>query len=584
MTSRRFLLTLCLLAAFLPLAVEAGMPVPDADGRPLVVNVESASLADWYLNYKEDDQARNIRPDDYVKLHERLKMDLTWAPWFAGVRLDGYYYPDPLVVKARSGSNGWSSSPYSQNAFRPEKVYIGFDDDPLKVTLGDFYQTLGRGLALSMVRRSEDFYDNTLRGTRVEFHKERTRALAFAGLTNTLNVDLVTEKAGPDPNDLIGGLRVEQGFGKVAVVGLHATATQFAALLTPEQRRFVVEDKTLIWGGNIEFPEIAETVTLYFEGAYMQRGGRKSDPRDTSAVLPVSMNGFGLYGSANAHVADLTLLAEGKYYDSFQFRRYKDPLQLTDPATGRSRPPPPGANFADDVWYNDPPNLEKEDVELKRNDGAASGFRVRADYDVKAWGARPYANFYYSRNRAQKLNPSTAGGFGETVERGDRIWHAYGGLTQTAGPVEIIAEGGYRDEYRDETSEPLENVTHAKAAVKAAVAPKHSITGEGAYRLKREKALPVRTTNEFDGTLSYSFSGWFSASFLYTFQAYDFPPAQGQSTSESYFAGEVKSDFADWVEIALFGGEVKAGYRCFGGICRRIPKFEGLKARLVFRY
>ncbi len=574
----RYLLIFILLG--LPSASQAGVLVNDLGDHPLLLSVDSTTISEWHSKYKENENQANIEADDFVKLQETLRMNVGWERWEAGFRLDALYYPDPLEVRtvAPQGSTLPSQTyGYSEDAVRLEKIYGTYRDDNVTVTLGDFTQTLGRGIALSITRRAEDFYDNSLRGARIAFRGDATRATGFAGLTNTLNTDLYTEKVNSDPNDLIGGFEIAQRFADVFTLEMHAVGTQHGATLSQAERRFLTEDKTLIWGASLELTDIAQLLSLYVEGDYMMRSGRKIDIEDARHIRPTQADGYAVYASLDLYYENFTFLGEYKHYDTFQFRRTKNPIDL------QGRDAPGGTTFTDDIWYHDPPNLEKEDMELHLNEGTAQGFRLRADYLFDSIGMQPYVNYYFSINRSEKLEPSQ-GGFGENVSKGYRIHHAYGGLTQFIGAVELIAEGGFRDEYHAENSVEYQEIIHAKLALKAPLAENHGLEAEAIYRRKDEQSAPVRLTDEVETTLSYTYKGRYSFAFLYTYQSIDVPDTSGDDTQDHYFAGEIKARFTDWAELSVFGGQVKSGYRCFGGVCRQIPKFEGVKGKLVLRY
>src|SRR3989339_311654 len=91
----------CAALLLLTQAARAGVLAGSAGGKPLLFSVDSSTLAEWHHAYVEGDQAAGVSPDDYVKLHERLKLELIWEPLTVGARLDGYYYPDQLVVRSQ---------------------------------------------------------------------------------------------------------------------------------------------------------------------------------------------------------------------------------------------------------------------------------------------------------------------------------------------------------------------------------------------------------------------------------------------------------------------------------------------------
>ena|GEM_PF-336691 len=78
----------------------------------------------------------------------------------------------------------------------PSKLWLGYKNDWLEATVGDFYQQLGRGLILSVRKIDEVGVDTTIRGAKLRIGKSigdtRIEASAFAGQFNPIRIDYPT--------------------------------------------------------------------------------------------------------------------------------------------------------------------------------------------------------------------------------------------------------------------------------------------------------------------------------------------------------------------------------------------------------
>ncbi len=555
--------------------------------RPLTWTVDDVFVAEWHRQH-EFEGGPLVLKDDFVKLKNILQTDLRWNRFQAGMRLELLYYPDPLVqerlrrvVPQPQDAPVLFHQPASSNDYRFEKYYLVYDGDNLRVDLGDYYVTFGRGLALAMRKEGEGEIDNTLRGAKIEFRYQDTTATALVGLTNTINVDPTHEWPQEDPYDLIAGVRLEQRLFDTLSLGLHLVDTHFALLESDDTRRFVGENQATILGMSIDVPDILGYASFYLEGNQIRREGREVT-ESLNDFRYVSDTGTGVYGSFSAYVENFVLTAEYKRYDDFFFRRGRAPLGyiLED-----GQEIPEGLDFFEDVYYHNLPTLERTDIETNRVYGNDQGFRLRAEYNAVSTGTQPYAVLYYTVNDTSEQGTTNLGGFGspDAERQGDRIWHGYAGLTQAIGEVELFVDAGFRDEWSLDDKQELLELIHVKAGVSAPVVHGHVLGFEGFY-LRKDYQLLKQLEDDLDLTFSYTFVNWFSASLLYTFQSKDFLPSAGDDESNHFVAGEITSAFSDIVEISIFGGQVRESVRCYGGFCRRVPPFEGVKGKVRVRF
>ena len=224
----------------------------------------------------------------------------------------------------------------------------------------------------------------------------------------------------------------------------------------------------------------------------------------------------------------------------------------------------------DDILYNDQPTLERQDLDLAGTYYDDQGGRLKLEYALAATNTRPYLAAYYDRRHDPDHDT-----------RDNQTWHLYGGMTQYFGRTELILDGGFRDE-RDRTRDVgLKRLAHAKLSLAGPVAPGHTLGLEAQY-LRKDEVAARHAADIGDFVLSYTLSRVFSASFFYTLEFRDYLPSEGGDSWHHLFAAEIRSRFSSTVEFSLFGGQIREGVRCYGGACKKIPAFEGVKGRLIF--
>ena len=550
--------------------------VAKIEERSLQLDVDNILRLEWH-NDHEFGGGPDISTDDYFKIADSLILRLRYGGFSLGAEGTVHYYPDSLVLRRYLRSiDDFLETPASSDDFRLDHIYLEYRDKIFDVSLGDFYATFGRGLALSMRKQGQGEVDNSLQGGRLELRIADTRIHLLAGFSNTLNVDPNHETAQSDPHDLVGGLRLEQRLADTFLLSAHYVGSKFGALEGSGRQRFLPEDQTHIWGGTLEFPDIAGYLSLYFEGNYMRRSGREVN-EDLSDFRTVEDQGYGIYSSVSLYIENFTLVGEYKLYQDFIFKRSRAKLAYILP---EGEEPPDDLEFFEDIYYNDVPTLERSDIETNRDYGNDHGFRLRGDYRVESTDTEPYAALYFTVNKHSGSNTGSIGGFGSAGDiLGDMIWHAYGGVTQHFGPIELYGDIGFRDEKSRDSGEELQEMIHAKLGVSAPLVPRH-VLGVETFFLQKDYQLLKQLERNLDLTLSYSFARYFTLSFLYTLQQKDFLPADGEDQLDHFVAGEFRTNYLNWLEVSVFAGPVRESYRCYGGFCRRVPPFEGVKTRI----
>jgi|GEM_PF-5899620 len=550
----------------------------------VILDLENVLGVEWHNNHKLEANNPRLKSDDYLKISESLLARLRWGKFSIGLEMEGLYYPDKLMeIKILSAPNtpnpSYQETAVSDNSFNLNRYYLTYNSKLLKIDVGDYYVTLGRGLALSMRKEGENEVNNTLRGGKVELRYKDTRATALAGFANVLNIDPNHERTQSDPFDLISAFRVEQRLAKYFSLGTHFVNAKFGALESGSKQQFIADKETYIAGGSLEIPDIADYLSFYFEGNYIYRNGRKVNS-SIDGYDDVNDDGFGLYGNVSLYVDRFTLTAEYKNYNDFLFRRARAKIDyLTEEDTQALD----SLEFFEDIYYNNVPNLELKDIETNRDYGNDHGGRVKAEYNFEESGTVPYLVGYFTFNQHSGGSNALGGLGGDSDAKWDRIWHVYGGLTQYIGSYEIYANGGYRNEYSRENERKILDLIHVKAGATIPLVQDHTLTLEAFFQRKNSELLGEKEY-DLDLTLGYAFSRYISLSFLYTLQKKDFDAGLADDFTEHFIAGEIRSTPVSWMDISIFGGQVRESQRCYGGFCRQVPAFEGVKGKVKIRF
>ena len=198
--------------------------VPDVGGRPLTIDITNTTVVDYHFNNRDDSlfNVPTLVNDNYGEWIDRLNLQLSWWRLRLGMRLDTavyYHQPDrgtvaaivadqkPLIdsgakvagIDPRISANDYANNFYRElhsrylRAIYPSKLFVGYGQPGVDVTVGDFYAQLGRGLVFSVRKIDELAVDTTVRGVKVVADREvgpvHLGATLFGGQMNPLRVD-----------------------------------------------------------------------------------------------------------------------------------------------------------------------------------------------------------------------------------------------------------------------------------------------------------------------------------------------------------------------------------------------------------
>lgn len=537
-------------------------PTASADG----VRLTNTATAQYRL-YRFVSGERQGEEVPYGLLLDRLNLVGAAGDFTGSARIDGMLFIDPPEQPPGEGE-------FRDDA-RVERLTVGYrigaGAGDVELTVGDFYRQLGRGILLSLRKEDEIGVDIALRGGQAAYVGEVFDAAAFAGRTNPVNLDNVSEdfvgvlvegleraadrspRLQADPDDVVAGAEVklrELGPMQVAAHGVFLGAAY-------QQGTSAVDQHTLGVGASVEVPSLGDIGSLYLEGAW-QRHDRE-DMLASGRTSTSSEDGLAAYGLAELFFGDVSVLVEGLYLDAITMNG--------SPNAVLGRP------FA----YNQPPTLERIDQEVLNNRDVLGG-RVRVDYTLLDGDMTVYGN-----GMLRKTDP------GEPAEV-TQI-HAFGGidLYYDDGSSRLAASGGWRDE--DQTppggeASDLKSMTHAEGEWL------HAFDGWALHVATlnefRTLASPTGTDEYIRGStlagLEFSRVAWiegFAEHLSLTFEfGYDDQDESGDARN-LFYAGIVDWTLDGRLRARATVGTQRGGLKCIGGVCRIFPEFAGARLDLI---
>jgi hypothetical protein len=217
----------CALAAVLAcvtVSTEASaLDLPGPKDEPIGLDITNTTVLDYRFDNRNNNplsfNPRTVVDDYYGEWINRLNVQATWWRFRAGVRLDSALYvltpthTDAQRLASEQIALARRLSPTTPtpdlatfterfdrelntrfvNTIYPAKLFLGYNQPGLDITVGDFYAQLGRGLVLSVRKIDELAIDTTIRGAKAvaehDFGPVHIGATLLAGLMNPLRFD-----------------------------------------------------------------------------------------------------------------------------------------------------------------------------------------------------------------------------------------------------------------------------------------------------------------------------------------------------------------------------------------------------------
>lgn len=547
---------------------------PPVDRRPVTVGGAEDVEARLYVGETPE--------QSYVEQVSRTNLLASGKRWSAGLQLDQVLllsnaYVDDFGLETRSvdllaPETRW---PLEDAYANPEKVFVIAFDRAWEVTVGDFYASLGRGIALNVARRTDIDVDTSLTGVRAAYQPGAWTVIALSGLTNPQQVlqDNRNREISPGLAHAVSAARVERyGLGKRGRLDLavHGVAYTLAA-----------RDAT-----GLGFVRYAETPHAVVTGGSAALNGLAKGSLDAfvevDAQLPVrtgegaTPRGIAAYSALTAYAGSWVLQLEGKRYAGMES------VNLLPASEGYELLTPPSLEYE---------RVITEDSAAATNSSDIFGARLRADVALVPGRTVPYASVAVFRDRARE----DALHFNRAPET---VVHPIVGLQQFgAGKNQgfhTFLNAGARVDRRDvgEAGEDYGSDVQLHADIEIGPVPmEHGF--DLAFAVERfewgNNAQQQSDYVEIESALSWH--GPFHTVLVAYVDYSDNPLVKGGSVGSAgnvsdnvYSAGELQWQPNSRSTLKAFYGAYKAGIRCSGGQCRRLPAFEGARVSAAFTF
>ena len=471
-------------------------------------------------NGKDDD-------DNYAVLIDRLNLGLSAGPLSTTARLDTNLF-------ASAPSDAYTSQT------RLERLNVTWTWRDLELVGGDFYQILGRGIALNVRKLNEAGVDIAIQGARAAWQGEHFGGLIFAGQANPQNIDSINQRFVEDPHDLLAGAQ-----GEMNVLGLHAGA--FGVALKPSEqlldREGIPFDFTANAGGFAEVPDVTDLFALPFVDAmsvYVEGLGQLRRAADSLA------QGYGAYGLVESQLHDLALVTEAMVLRDFDMRGSRNSALQTP------------------FLYNQPPTLERID-QLVVNSRDVAGVRQRAEYYLTALNLLLYAN---GMARINDFRTDS-----EVYQL-----HAYGGvaLRYGQGHSRLGLAVGVRDERPEKLLQGRQflGMTHLDVDLLHQLWPGIDFHFTSNSQFWRQDGRPFQRGSTLVGLES---GGVYALTFEF---GYDTQNAS-LDVNRFYYALIAQLHLTENTTFRGTAGTQRGGIKCVAGICREYPAFSGVQGVVV---
>lgn len=503
------------------------------------------------LDYHHDNFNGNPYDDRYADIRNRLNLKLVVDEYSISTRLDTVTFVSPPAIPA-----GENQAPYLDR-YAPEKISAGYQGQTLKVTLGDFYAAIGRGLALQVRKIDELGLDTTLTGAKLELDLDRIELSALSGFSNPTNFEIY-EKTLADTWDWLSGLRAVVRLGERYRLGAHGVA----AIIDP----FEVNDsdegsrlprQAFIGGASFEIPDLWQAGNLYFEADWMGKSVPITEQRDEFHQA------LAAYLSTNLFAGDWTFQAEFKALDDWELY---------------SLPPSKGGRYRSDlrIDYLVPPLLEPDDLEISNNHDLTGG---RLGVSLRPGGGDTLLKLSAALFYAQDL--------GEGLHRW--IHHVWGGIEQRlleTGKARL--EIGWREENPDYHG-PAKRLLYLNAGLLLPLGKRFSLDSHGFLWWVTEDT-PTREYLKGEWTVTLNRAPGLAAGFILGLDSERagkvsldiIDDSSGRPIRQVFLAGTLQVNIHSLLSLRLLAGQMRGGLKCVGS-CQLIPPFAGVKLETVLR-
>jgi len=517
------------------------------------------------------EKRKQLFDDKFHQFFNKLDVSLSYGQFRVGARLDFHIFVDTPYEQLCGGADepDWcghetAGSRYN-DTFAAERLYAMVTRPEFDLTLGDFYVSFGKGIALHVAQLDEVGMDTTIRGGKMNIHHGQLGFTFVGGVFNGLDLDKTTGMDAPWAGEPVIGARLEYLVADLIMLGAH-TVWIMRNDHRDEDEEPMVDAHDGVWGVGVDVPDLLDGMLSFsgelnfrhtvVDGEQIRGPGGEGD----------GLDGVAAYASATLNVWDITALLEFKYYNEFELIGFEErPYRL---------------------MYNLPPTLDRKKAEIKEGNSDVTGARINLDYALGELGPVELvlsANYGYfeSWERADYAPPAPGPFVVGPVPVDLSIHSAFGGveLSWGDGAGQLNTTAGVRRLHDNIKDELFHDEVHFEISAEQAFG-RHSV--EVRYLLlDRATRDPLwKEWNEMELVLTYKWSPYITVSLIYERQEDPAVAAEAQNLFSAIARGYITG--STYINVRV--GESRAGIKCLNGICRQMPAFAGVETTLVVRF
>ncbi len=512
------------------------------------------------FDFHDDNFDGDPSNDHYYDLTNRLNLKLAVSRFTVSTRLDS----------ATFFSVAKDADPPYLDRYAAEKATVAYRNKNLSISLGDFYASFGRGMALRVRKTDQLNEDTTLLGAKLRTTLGPFDLTALGGLSNPTNTDAVSEKTLSDPYDLLAGVRASYRTAHNLLLAAHGLWVRFDPL---EQNSYaqgqietsVLPSQTFVTGLSFEAPDLGSIADFYAEFDWMTR--------QLTGIVSRTETGWAAYAGANLYLGDWTTSVELKAYQDYELYTFTDAGKYANQR----------------LDYIRPPTLEPEDMEINNNFDVVGG-RVKLDWRPGAGKTLLFGS--YAGFLAQ-----------DPLSVGSRwIYNLQIGVEQDFWKRGLAtAVIGLREEVPDWAGGEHFHLIYLNTILKIPLSARHSIEIHGKHWwqhwfLGSPSGFTPADSGDYvkgDWSLGYSFAPFFSAALLLGYDgklsgeeglSIFVKHGDGPPRRQVFLAGSISINISSDVIVKILAGQLTGGPKCVNGSCRIFPSFAGARFETTIRF
>lgn len=550
--------------------------VPGEDEKPPVkFTGYSSSRANVRFGFRRNEQNFRQPKDDFALLSNETLVEGAYDVYTLGVRKNLVFfldrdYHDTLQdfyyrYSSEAFNHGWQHY--------LDRIYLKGDWQFLSITVGDFYESLNRGLLFSMLK-DPACEDNSIRGVSTVVRAGDFHAKAFGGTANPyLRDGMVLERMG-EADDILWG--VEAGYKALDKfdVGIEYGGGFYNDYIIDRENPddpmapVTYENKYYhVVGAYVDLFRLIPQVNAYIGATLVPAGADRlvdeavwGDTKERTDLTLANALYFSVLNWYDISKSRLTFTVEGKRYERYwlNYRKMED------------------VDFK--RRYFKPPSLMWDNLSLLNLENTMA-LRTRAQFtDNDITGLT--AAFEFIGGLSEKYDADWSWEEDQTPK--EDYWFVAGSLERRIGPALLTAKSGFlkinKTDYQKYNGETLYTqllTTVGKSGFSA------KLNLELYYRdLVMQTIIEERNAVEQKHILDLSWKNTIFLSYIGTYYRNKFTTILYDKDIDKYYPGGSVGYAYKNLRVSLFGGMMRGGLTCLGGVCRYLPDFKGIKLEL----